>query len=148
MTREEEVERRPVIPLPFSQAKQIMLGGLSVFLGTKNKTKMLLEKTMAGIILAYQQLSPEDREALDEGSGEAGFVAGVSVPRLFPRDVGRQEQWAQMLAAFLSSQTSATGAGHVGCRGCGCGTPGCNKGAGAKMSPGFLAKVRRHLAKL
>lgn len=31
-------------------------------------------------------------------------------------------------------------------RGCGCETSGCDKGSGAKLSPGFLAKVRKLLA--
>ena len=155
MTREEEVVRNPVIPMAFSEAQRIMLQGLAIFMNTR-KTKKLLDVTMAGIAKLYQQLSPEDREALDEGSGEAGFEAGVYAPELFSRDIPKQQEWAKTLATFLATQRSATGAGlpatsatsATGCRGCGCGTPGCNKGGGAKLSPGFLAKVRRHLAKL
>jgi len=149
-----------VLDLPFDAAKQLMIGGLATFLESENKSKLLLDRTMEGLALAYGKMSVEDREMLDENSGEQGFLNVVNAPKLFPRSLKKQDEWARALGRFVLDQDSvmmppnppsagAPEAGRGGGRGsCGCGTPGCNKGAGAKMSPGFLAKVRRHLAKL
>jgi hypothetical protein len=162
MTTEEQQVLRPIVTMPFAQAQSIMVGGLMNFLKTPRKTLRLLKDTMAGITRAFGLLSPENRELLNIASGEAGFLAGVNTPILYPRDTERQTEWATKLGNFISTQRGTPSSSDVGnqgqpeqeqeqeqptggCRGCGCGTPGCNKGGGAKLSPGFLAKVRKLL---
>ena len=144
-----------VLDLPFDGAKQLMFGGLATFIQADNKNKLLLDRTMEGLALAYNKMSLEDREMLDENSGEQGFLNVVYAPKLYPRNEKKQVEWAQSLGRFILDQDTvmlppnppAPVEQKGGSRNCGCGTPGCKNGGGAKLSPGVLAKVRRHLAK-
>lgn len=87
----------------------------------------------------FGELSPADRQAIDEAFSPIGFLNFL------------MNQPPQQTASILSGLTAShmTGGGHLrgrATRSCGCETDGCDRGSGAKMSPGFLAKVRKLLS--
>ena len=108
--------------------------------------------TKAVLVDLFGRLTPADRQDVDDSFRPQGFLNTVANSKLSPEvamEIGRRLHGADDVLVTNPPNpvmpNQASGSGRGGCRGCGCGTPGCNKGGAAKLSPGFLAKVKKHL---
>ena len=116
------------------------------FLKTNANTssQQLLRATMAEL---YGRLSPSDRQSVDDSFRPSGFLNFINLPGKITHNwcmlVGQRLEGAEDSLLQPPSVSVAAQASTGGARGCGCGTPGCNRGGAVKLSPGFLAKVRK-----